>query len=378
MFCCSLKLGMRNWSNSCIFEDSDIRFGCIIKSLDIVERATSLRHYLHAQSEGLATEEPLLKAYSCLETALEGTPSDVGFLTLFGDVNKALFELFEEKDLSRSALFKERAETSYKQAAQLDDRNPRVLMRYGLFLYRVESNLAVAEDKLLAAAELFLSVGMELGQELVLALVGLLDKRKQAEQAARLREAFLPLQHALMREPSILPPEDAGAAATRESSSKLLQKMGGKVGKILRKTPLEAEAEEDRVLEGYLLKRKKGKEKLATKKRWVVLGRGGELRYYTDVKGRLLGTLQLQQSTVSLEDPVLAVELHSESGSSGETYYFTTDFEGPSIMRWHDAMRNASGRSPRFFPPPARSHKELADSSKESPRTRTSIFHKAK
>jgi hypothetical protein len=225
----------------------------------------------------------------------------------------------------------------------------------------VESNLAVAEDKLLAAAEIFLSVGMELGQELVLALVGLLDKRKQAEQAARLREAFLPLQHALMREPSVLPPEEA--VATRDTSSKLLQKMG----KILKKSAQESEGEDDRVLEGYLLKRKKGKEKLSAKKRWMVLGRSGELRYYTDAKGRLKGALQLLQATVTLEDPVLAVELHSDSGAS-ETYLFTADFDGPSIMRWHDAMRSASGRSPRFFPPPARTHIELGDAANKSPR----------
>ena len=357
---------MRTWSNMCIFEDSDIRFECIIKSLDIVERATSLRHYLQAQAEGLATEEPLMKAFACLESALEGMPSDVGFLTLFGDVNKALFELFEEKDPSRSALFKERAEESYKQAAQLDDKNPRVLMRYGLFLHRIECNLAVAEDKLLAAAELFMAAGVELGQELVLALVGLLDKRKQTEHASRLREAFLPLQHALMREPSTLPDE------TKESSSRLLQK----VGKILRKHTGEAEAEEQRMLEGYLWKRKKGKEKLSTKKRWMVLCGSGELRYYADARGRLLGTIPIVGATVTLEDPVLAVETHPEA-AAGKAYYFTTDFEGPSIMRWHDALRNASGRSPRFFPPPAHAHRE-GGSAKDSSHTRHSIFAKSK
>ena len=33
-------------------------------------------------------------------------PSDVGFLSLFGDVNKALYEMTADKDAARSLLFK--------------------------------------------------------------------------------------------------------------------------------------------------------------------------------------------------------------------------------------------------------------------------------
>ncbi len=345
---------MRSWSSSSIFEDSDINFCCKVKNLDIVERATSIRYYLQALSEGLVTEEPLMKAFACLESALQGMPSDVGFLTLFGDVNKALFELFEQKDSVRSALFKERAETSYKQAAQLDDKNPRALMRYGLFLNQIESNLGVAEDKLLAAAELFCAARVDLGQELVLALVGLLDKRNQKEHATQMRQVFLPLQHAMVREPSVLSEEGKDSTWLR----------GKMVSKILRHKPCSSSedvssvAADERLMEGYLLKRKKGNEKMTTKKRWMVLTTSGELRYFVDAKGRLLGSIPVQGSSVSLEDPVLSIEVTSDSGSV-TVYHLTCDSEGPSVMRWHDALVAVSGKSPRFVAPLVQSHNNI-------------------
>jgi hypothetical protein len=109
----------RSFAHKHIFEDSDIKFAVRVKNLDIVERAASMRYYLQALAEGLSSEEPLMKAFVALETALQGTPSDVGFLSLFGDVNKALFEITADKDAARSVLFRERAETSYRQAALL-------------------------------------------------------------------------------------------------------------------------------------------------------------------------------------------------------------------------------------------------------------------
>ncbi len=84
------------------------------------------------------------------------------------------------------------------------------------------------------------------------------------------------------------------------------------------------------------MKRKKGNDSMTTKKRWLILT-NQELFYFRDnTLSFLCGSLSLAGGRVSLQDPVLTLEL-----GDGVAYTFTSDFDSsnqPSVLRWHDAL----------------------------------------
>jgi hypothetical protein len=226
-------------------------------------------------------------------------------------------------------------------------------MQYGMFLHQLGEQLELAETKLLRAAELFADSSTPIGAEMAQALMGLLDARR-SQHAAAMRAALL--SAAFVREPSVSGVSAMAEATPQEQQAKtgLLKKVGRKLRKhedTLHAPP----APEERALEGFLMKRKKGNDQITTKLRWMVLAKG-ELHYYGSASlAAHHGSVSLAGARVSLQDPTLLLEL-----AEGVSYVFSSDFaqDSPSVLKWHDALQTAitalgkrSPGPPRASPP---------------------------